>query len=230
MESEKLKNIYLPCVKSLLDTWGIKTEAGCWDMDLQFDYHNNSVEEYNCWYATVVEGTLEAFSSLIRVNRIRIKTISSAKNESKGTIAEWQTDKLYEEYLDNVFKTIKEYPTEIESISMNVDFFVYFRTEKSYPEPIRAWIREFGQSINIGVFEIYLSLDEHEPGAIFFIDNTLFYPFSYPEGEDNTELFSLNRPLLEEALKNWEQKFNAEIEADGLPGIYKYGFLPEDQW
>ena len=58
----------------------------------------------------------------------------------------------------------------------------------------------------------------------------LFYPESWNHHEDNTELSNLNQPLLEEALRNWEQKFDAEIDPDGLNGIYKYGYLPEDQW
>lgn len=33
--------------------------------------------------------------------------------------------------------------------------------------------------------------------------------------------------LLEEALRNWEQQFNSLIDVEGLPEIYKYGFLPE---
>ena len=51
----------------------------------------------------------------------------------------------------------------------------------------------------------------------------------YRFDKNNTELFNLNRSLLKEALRSWEQKFDAEIEADGLPGIYKYGFLLDDK-
>ena len=60
------------------------------------------------------------------------------------------------------------------------------------------------------------------------MDHTLFYPFSGGGSVDNTELFELNKPLLEKALRKWEQNIGIEIEPDpdGLPGIYKYGFLP----
>jgi len=43
----------------------------------------------------------------------------------------------------------------------------------------------------------------------------------------NNELYSLNQPLLEQALRNWEKSFDVEIEPEGLPGIYKYGFLAD---
>lgn len=61
------------------------------------------------------------------------------------------------------------------------------------------------------------------------MEHTLFCPYSY-SGEDNRELYALNQPLLKEALRNWEKEFDVEIEVDGLPGIYKYRYLPEDQW
>ncbi len=82
----------------------------------------------------------------------------------------------------------------------------------------------------MGKFSIDIQIRENEPSMRFILNHTLFYPFSYQNNEDNTELFELNQPLLEKAFRSWEKKFDSEIEADGLPGVYKYGFLPEDQW
>ena len=80
-------------------------------------------------------------------------------------------------------------------------------------------------------FEIYLEHSRYKENYVYFdISHMLFYPDSWNYQEDNTELANLNQPLLEEALRKWEKKFDAEIEADGLPGIYKYGYLPQDQW
>ena len=75
-----------------------------------------------------------------------------------------------------------------------------------------------------------LSIEDEAAGILFSMNHTLFYSFSYQGGVDNTELFELNQPLLEKALRNWEQKFNSSIDVEGLPGIYKYGFLPDDRW
>ena len=109
-----------------------------------------------------------------------------------------------------------------------MDFFVYVRTKESFPNVTKIWIRKFDQSTNLGDLTIYLNLEDQDSYACFNMEHTLFYPFSYQNYDDNTELYNLNRPLLEEALRNWEQKFNSEIEAEGLPGIYKYGYLPQD--
>ncbi|WP_254010755.1 hypothetical protein [Limnofasciculus baicalensis] len=43
----------------------------------------------------------------------------------------------------------------------------------------------------------------------------------------DNELQLLNQPLLEKALKRWEEYFGSITEVDGIPGIYKYGFLVE---
>lgn len=177
-------------------------------------------------------GTIESFSSLTRVHKIYFGSIPKFRKEIKGINRERQSDESYVEYLESVFQAIEKYPVDIEYINIKLDFFIYVRTEESFPEVTRAWIRDFGQSINLGDITIYLNLEDQDPYASICMEHTLFYPFSYnaDDNDDNTELFNLNRPLLEEALRNWENKFDVEIEADGLPGIYKYGYLPEDQW
>ena len=214
----------------ICDTWGTEKDAGYWNIDLEFNFDNKSIRDHNYWYYTSTKKTIEAFSSLLKPYRVYFNPNSKIEEKVKKVRIDRQPDELYDEFLENVYQTIKEYSIDINSITMEFDFFVYVRTEKSFPEVIRTWIREFGQSIKLGNLTIYLNLEDRDPYACFNIEHTLFYPFSYPTGEDNKELFELNRPLLEEALKNWEQKFNSEIEADGLPGIYEYGFLPEDQW
>ena len=62
--------------------------------------------------------------------------------------------------------------------------------------------------------------------ATQFQSNLYLYRFD----ENNTELFNLNRSLLEKALRKWEQKFNSSIDIKSLPEIYEYGFLPDDKW
>lgn len=229
---EKTENSTLSCVEPICDTWGHKDNAGNWDISLQFDYSKKSVQEHNRWYANILKDTLEALSCLTRAYAISFEPICSDKGKYEGVSLIWQPDQSYENYLENAFETIKKYPVDISWIDVDYDFFVYVRTKKSFSKPVRTWVREFGESIELSRMMIDLSLEDKEPGILFSMNHTLFYPFSYnaDNDDDNTELFELNQPLLEEALRNWEQKFDAEIEADGLPGIYKYGFLPEDQW
>lgn len=214
----------------ICDTWGIKKDAGYWNVDLKFDFQKNSVLEHNRWYTTVVKGTIESFSSLTRVYNVYFGSVPKFRKKFKGINIESQSYSSSDEYLEVVLKSIAEYPVDIEYINLKLDFFVYVRTKESFPNVTKIWIRKFDQSTNLGDLTIYLNLEDQDPYACFNMEHTLFYPFSYQNYDDNTELYNLNRPLLEEALRNWEQKFNSEIEAEGLPGIYKYGYLPQDQW
>ena len=225
-----MQNYSLSTEKPLLNTWGAKKSAGSWDLILEFDFSNKSVREHNNWYAETLRKTLEAFSSIAKSYVISFGSTYSVNNKNEVITLTRSENQSYDTYIGTVSKAIEQYQQEIDYINIGFDFFVYVYTEKSFPKPTRIWIREFGESNDLGDMMMQLNIEDEEAGILFSIAHTLFYPFSYPEGEDNSELFELNRPLLKEALKNWEQKFNAEIEVDGLPGIYKYGFLPEDQW
>lgn len=227
-----MPNYSLSNEKPLCDTWGAKKSAGSWDLVLEFDFNNESVREHNNWYAETLKKTLEAFSSIAQANAISFDPIYSVKDKHEGVTLTRLQNQSYNNYIRTVFEAIEQYPADIDSISIGFDFFIYVRTEKSFPKPIRTWIREFGKSNDLGHMIINLSVEDEEAGILFSMNHTLFYPFSYnaDDNDDNTELFNLNRPLLEEALRNWENEFNSEIEAEGLPGIYKYGYLPEDQW
>ena len=57
-------------------------------------------------------------------------------------------------------------------------------------------------------------------------DHTLFRIES-ADGIDNGELHALNAPVLESALRRWEQRLGPITEVDGLIGISRYGFRGE---
>lgn len=231
MEINISDNINLPCVKPLYDTWGAKSEAGNWSIILPHDFSKALVEERNAWYANTLLLTIDAFVSLARINLIYFGSIGDPKSRLEGKSFEWQPNEAYDDFLKKVSKEIREYPADISAIFINVDLFVYVYTEESPNKPVRAWVRRFGSSIEMGQFEIYLEHPRYKENYVYFdISHMLFYPDSWNYKEDNTELANLNQPLLEEALRNWEQKLGAEIDPDGLNGIYKYGYLPEDKW
>ncbi|MEM7590156.1 MAG: hypothetical protein AAF383_01300 [Cyanobacteria bacterium P01_A01_bin.83] len=213
----------LPVIEPLYDTWGGKKSAGYWGLDGELEWRDFSAQEINAWFAESLAKTLDAFSSLARISHILWRNGENNRG-SIGFRLELESYSSYEEYLEKVFQCLKNYPILIEEIEIQVDMFVYVRTNISPNKPIRSWVRGFGDiSINI-------DQEDEDAGLWLNMEHTLFYPFSYQNGKDNSELFELNQPLLKEALKNWEQKFNSRIEVEGLPGIYKYGFLPEDQW
>lgn len=213
----------LPVIEPLYDTWGNKKSAGYWGLDGELEWRDFSSQEINAWFAESLVKTLDAFSSFARISHILWRNGENNRGNI-GFRLGLESYSSYDEYLEKVFQCLKNYPILIEEIEIQIDIFVYVRTNTSPDNPIRAWVGNLG--------EISINVDQEDEGAYLWlsVEHTLFYPFSYQNNEDNSELFKLNQPLLEEALQNWEQKFNSRIEVEGLPGIYKYGFLPEDQW
>ncbi len=213
----------LPVVEPIYDTWGGKKNAGYWGLDGELEWRDFSVEEINNWFAESLFKTLDAFSFLARISDILLRNGEEPRG-AIGYTSELKSHSSYEEYIQNILQTIKTYPIFIEEIEIKIDMFVFVRTKTSPDKPIRAWVKSLG--------DISINIDREDEGAYLWlnIEHTLFYPFSYHAYEDNTELFELNQPLLEVSLKNWEQKFDSRIDIEGLPGIYKYGFLPDDRW
>ena len=225
------ESINYPLVEPLYDTWGSKSQAGNWSVILPHDFSQASVKERNSWYAHTMVSTVNAFASLARIYQVSFGSIPSAKTNVDGVLLEWKLGELYDNFLEKAAKAIQEYSVDIYALTLQADLFVYVHTKESLNQPIRAWVREFGNHIEMGEFEISLDHPRYKENYVYFnIGHMLFYPESWNHHEDNIELSSLNQPLLEEALRNWEQKFDAEIDPDGLNGIYKYGYLPEDQW
>lgn len=212
----------VPPIEPLNDTWGGKKSAGSWSIDPPFDFTNLSIQLVNAWYIDSTIGTIDAFDELARVWKVAFGP--SSESDIKGVVLEWQPGNSYEEYIEHVLKAIREYPAAIEELVMRVDLLVFVRTEESPHQPIPAWVRYLGE------FVIRGGPEYGEPYLYFSVHHTLFYPFSYPLGANNSELYSLNQPLLENALRRWEERFGSISEVEGLKGIYEYGFLPEEKW
>lgn len=207
-------------IEPLFDTWGIRKYSGAWVIEPPIDFTSLSVREVNTWYIDTMMGMLAAFSELARV----WKVFFSPSNESEvdGIVLRWQPENPYEDYIKIIIDAIQKYPTAVEELRMQVDLLVFVRTEESPNQPIPGWVRELGELVIRGGPEF------GEPYLCFSIEHTLFRAFSY-YGKDNRELFSLNQPLLENALRRLEKCFGEICEVEGLPGIYEYGFLPDEE-
>ncbi|WP_138504658.1 hypothetical protein [Nostoc sp. PA-18-2419] len=184
----------------LYDTWGGKKSAGRWCIVLPFDFTSLSTQFVKVFFSP------------------------SSESDIKGVVLEWQPRNSYEEYIEHVLKAIREYPAAIEELAMQVELLVFVRTEESPHQPIRAWVRFLGELLICG------GLEYGEPDFCFSVDHTLFYPFSYHNGANNSELYLVNQPLLENALRRWEERFGSISEVEGLKGIFEYGFKPKEEW
>ncbi|MEH2068046.1 MAG: hypothetical protein V7K47_07750 [Nostoc sp.] len=207
----------------LYDTWGGKKSAGRWCIVLPFDFTSLSTQFVNAWYIDSTIGTIDAYDELARVWKAFFSP--SSESDIKGVVLEWQPGNSYEEYIEHVLKAIREYPAAIEELVMQVDLLLVFvRIEECPHQPIRAWVRFLGELLICG------GLEYGEPDFCFSVDHTLFYPFSYHNGANNSELYSLNQPLLENTLRRWEERFSSISEVEGLKGIFEYGFKPKEEW
>ncbi len=216
--------------KPLLDTWDYKQDAGDWDIQLASEFICSSEEQQKKSYMKAIKMTLDTFYDFARAYQISIISVPNSRSQLGRISVEWQPEEEYIKYIERTLIKINNYPYEIYEIEIKVDLNVFIYTKEDPQKLIRAWVRYFDESLEMGEFSIDIQTKDKDPSIRFFIEHTLFYPFSYQNNEDNTELFELNQPLLEKALKNWENKFDSKIEAGGLKGIYKYGFLTEDQW
>lgn len=209
-------------IKPLLDTWGWKQETGSWCIAPCLDLSCFSTQEFNAWFATTIVKTLDAFSELARAWRVFFGTIY--RDDVEGVKLEWELGDSHENYIETVLKAIRDYPAPIFELALEVDLFVFVRTQESPKLPIRAWVR-------LPRNEIFIvgAAGGREPYLCFETGYTLFRSLSR-DYEDNTQLYSLNQPLLENALRRWEEHFGSICEVDGIEGIYEYGFLPEEQW
>ncbi|MEM8676118.1 MAG: hypothetical protein AAGF83_19950 [Cyanobacteria bacterium P01_G01_bin.67] len=185
----------LPVVEPVLDTWGGKENAGNWGLDGKFEWEDFSIEKINAWYADSLIKTLEAFTYLARIWEVVLVNDGTSRGDIGG-IFKLESYDSYEKYIENILKRIREHPVPIYEIWLKVDMFVYVKTVIS-PETNRFWIRDLGK--------FCISVDQEDEDSYLYLDieNTLFRPMDYRFDKNNTELFNLNQPLLEEALKNW---------------------------
>ena len=204
-----------PPVEPLCDTWGVKALAGFWCITPSFAAPPLSTLELNAWFTTAVHESLEAFAHVTRAWRVSGATI--AEPNVAPVALERERQESCEAYLQRVHEAIHDYPAPLYAVEVKVDVFAYFRTPESRTRPMQGWAR-LGDN-----FRIWAVPEHQDVGLCFNVRHTLFNPFSQ-DGEDNYELYALNQPLLETALRGWEQKFGPITDFEGQSGIYHYGF------
>lgn len=209
-------------IEPIYDTWNSKGDVAEWTIEPKINFNSYSDQEINTWYINTLVDILDSFSNLIRIWKV---VFSPSSDSAINAISiEWELTSSYDSYLKKVFESIKDYPTAVEELEIKVDLFVFVHTLESQDKTVRGWIRQYDEFLIRGGHEF------GSPYICFSLTHTLFAPFTLELEEDNKKLHLLNQPLLEKALKSWENKFGSIREYDGSPKVYKYGFLPEDQW
>jgi hypothetical protein len=209
---------YSPPGEPLYDTWGGTKYLNRWCVDSPRTFTSFEAREVNEWFATTLRATLEAFSLFARPWWIEFTTIFV---EGVGPVAlERGPDQSDSDFLEAALQAIRQYEAPIYSLDVEVDLWVYVRTEESPEQPVRTWIRSGSQ------FTFYGGAENPQPSVCLLVEHSLFAP-SNSYGWSNQELHALNQPLLEQALRRWEQQLSPITEVEGGDGIYQYGFRLE---
>ena len=192
------------------DTWGAVSRAGAWCVTPR-DVQDPS------WLERAAVQTFEAFAGLARVWRVSIGSIDPP--DALPAALEWHPSASHRAFLDSIPTAIRSYPHAIYSVECSVDLFAFSRPAGPHTPPVQQWLR-----LNDD-FRFWNGEDD-DRSACFSLRHTLFCPASI-DGLDNRELYELNQPLLEHALRRWEDRLGAIVEFEGFAGIYQYGFHPE---
>ena len=181
----------------LYDTWEIEDGLATWYIVLSLDFTDFSAQEINAWYRKTLIETINSFPNFTGVSKVYFR---ASPNESDESIEiEWQSGTSYQKYYESVLNAIEDFPFTISLLEISADFYIFTRTTESPLQPVRGWVRYLGR------FSFCGAKFHSNPFIYLNMNNTLFCP-SDIYGGDNTELYSLNQPLLENALRNWEQK------------------------
>ncbi|HLP90553.1 MAG TPA: hypothetical protein VK184_18460 [Nostocaceae cyanobacterium] len=219
----------------ILDTWAWCNDGNAWGINVPWNQEDRSQEAINACCANIFNKTQEVFSHLMRVWKVAI--VPDPELDADVLITEWAGEYPYAQYINDVLDSIRDFPATIYRIEADLDLFIYVRTPDSPKQPVRTWVRLPCNELNI------IAPIIRNTGLWLEISYTIFGPANkdyspltgpYPEPEedvvvvlDDNELQLLNQPLLEQALRKWEECFGTIDYVDGVPGIFQYGFLVE---
>jgi hypothetical protein len=185
--------------------------VGAWGFNSNMNFTAMTPEESNVWFFEQVFNFLRAFFGIVVPDQLEVITYDATQHIQKQNL-EQQT------FLDELMLIMKNLTESIWCIRLNLNIVGFLRTKHAPDSPIRLQIQE------PCTFIIWGGPDE--TGFQSFSISYSLFSNTILEGEDQ-ELWSLNQPLLEKALRKWEDQTGhiidvVESNAD-LP-VYRHGF------
>ncbi len=185
--------------------------VGAWGFHSNMDFGRISSEETNVWFFEQVFNFLRAFFGLVLPDSLEVITYNATKRiERKGL------DQMT--FLDELMLILKQLKEPIWTCRLGLNIIGFLRTARDPEHMIRLQIQEPTS------FIIWGGPDENGFQS-FSIGYTLFSDIILEE--EGTELWSLNQPILEKALRKWEEQSGHRIEVVDSSGdlpVYQYGF------
>lgn len=185
--------------------------VGSWGFHSNLDFTKMKPESNNVWFFEQTFNFLRSFFGVVLPDSLELTTYNSTQRvEKKGL------DQMT--FLDEFMLTLKSLKEPIWTSKLNLNLVGFLRTSHDPENPIRIQIQE------PTTFMVWGGPDESGFQS-FSIGHTLFSD-AFMESE-KTELWSVNQPILEKALRKWEQQTKHRIEVvksnANIP-MNQYGF------
>lgn len=185
--------------------------VGTWGFHSRIDFTRMRPEETNVWFFEQIFNFLRAFFGLVLPDSMEIITYNATQRiERKGL------DQMT--FLDELMLIMKKLKEPMWTARLNLNIIGFLRTSEDPDHPIRLQIQEPTSFIVWG--------GPDETGFQNFSIGYTLFSSTVLEG-DHMELWSLNQPILEKALRKWEDQTGHLIEVvesnAGLP-MQRYGF------
>jgi hypothetical protein len=185
--------------------------VGTWGYNSNLDFTKMSREETNVWFFEQVFHFLRAFFGLVMPDSLEVITYNATQHiEKKGM--DQQT------FLDELMLVMKQVKQPLWTLRINLTIIGFLRTDHDPDNPVRLKIQEPCSFIVWG--------GPDETGFQTFSLSYNFFKELHLEGEHN-QLWSINQPLLEKALRRWEEQtghFIEVVDSNGNQPMSQYGF------
>ena len=185
--------------------------VGTWGFHSNIDFTRMRAEETNVWFFEQIFNFLRAFFGMVLPDSLELITYNASQRfERKGL------DQMT--FLDDFMLLLKKVKEPLWTARLNLNVIGFLRTAHDPDKPVRLQIQEPTSFIVWG--------GPDETGfQNFSIGYNLFSTTNL--GGEHMELWSMNQPLLEKALRKWEDQTGRMIEVvdsnAGLP-MQQYGF------
>lgn len=185
---------------------------GSWGFNSHIDFTKMSPEENNVWFFEQVFNFLRSFFGIVVPDSVEIITYNATRQVNK--------DKLdHMTFLDELMLIMKNLKEPIWVVKLKLSIVGFLRSNWDPDNPIRLRIQEPTSFIVWG--------GPDESGFQTYSVSYSLFSSQKVEGE-GVELWSMNQPLLEKALRKWEKQSGRRIDVvkgnSGELPLYEYGF------
>lgn len=186
--------------------------VGSWGFDSRVNFTNMRPEESNVWVFEQVFNFLRSFFGVVMPDSLEIM-LYNGKEQIKRDRLDQMT------FLDELMLIMKNLKEPIWVLKLNVSIVGFLRSDWNTGGPIRIRIQEPTH------FVVWAGPDE-SGFQVFSITYSLFS--SQKIQDEGLELWSVNQPLLEKALKKWEKQSGRRIDRvksnSDQVSLYSHGF------